>query len=222
MLVSATDTNLLFGSMDWERVSPQILEKLKKYPTAIISDVLGRMTSLDSRIKRIAGNSLLVGTVFPITVAEGDNLAVHKALDLAEPNDVFVINAKGQTSRAILGDLVGDMMLKVGIEGAVIDGAVRDKDELEKQGLQIFGTGLTAAGPWKNGPGELGMPAACGGIVANPGDVIVADNDGAVIIPQNRIAEVITGAEEVQAAEGAFRLRIQNDWKRSGRRTNAC
>jgi regulator of RNase E activity RraA len=197
---------------DWKRFTDNELAPLQDFPAAIISDALGRMSCMDSRIKRYAGTGNLVGNALPINVAAGDNLGVHRALDDALPGDVLVINGHQGTDRAILGDLLGELMVRAGVKGAIIDGPTRDIEDLRSMGLHIYATSLTVAGPWKNGPAEVGFPVACGGAVVAPGDVIVGDDDGIVVIPAERLSEAIDGAKNSLSFEDDFRARIHSEW----------
>jgi RraA family protein len=185
-----------------------VLEQFADLPAAIVGDVLGRMTVLDSRIRLVSTRGRLVGFALPVEVRAGDNLAVHRALDDARRGDVLVVNGRGDTSRAVVGDLVGEIMLSVGMTGVVVDGAVRDVDALSEQGLTVYARAATPAGPFKNGPGSVGVPVAVGGVVISAGDLIVGDRDGVVLVPRDKIDFVLDRVEGIVRNEQELRERI--------------
>jgi regulator of RNase E activity RraA len=127
---------------------------------------------------------------------------------LPRPGDVLVINGQGDLSRALLGDLIGEIMVSKGVVGAVIDGAVRDAETLAAQGLVVFARAATPAGPFKNGPGVIGSPVAVGGVVVSPGDLIVTDPDGVVVVPHHRADWAADQVDRVIDKEEALRRRI--------------
>lgn len=211
MLIDTPTSNLRIAS-SWARPDPARFSELSRQPAAIVGDALDRMTAMDGAIRRLAGSGTGIGTALPIEVRAGDNLAVHRAMDEARPGDILVINSRGDTTRAIIGDLLGEMMLAVGVGGAVVDGAVRDVTDLADQGLHVFARSATPAGPFKDGPGSIGRPVAVGGVVVCAGDVIVGDDDGVVVVPQASIEEVTHRVATVAANEEAMRQRIHAEW----------
>src|ERR687894_3277775 len=151
MFIDAPTDNLTLAD-PWERLDPELLDRFAKAPAANIGDVFDRLLVMDGGIRPFTGNTRLVGTGLPILTRAGDNLAIHRALDDARPGDVLVINGQGDLSRALLGDLIGEIMVNKGVLGAVVDGAIRDAEALGAQGLDIFARATTPAGPYKNGP----------------------------------------------------------------------
>lgn len=143
----------------------------------------------------------LAGPARTVWTRSGDNLYLHRALDVAEPGDVIVVNGHGDLSRALMGDLIGIRAQRLGVAGFVIDGAVRDADALGELGLPVFACGVTPAGPYKNGPGRLDVPVAIGGVVVHPGDIIVADADGVVVVPSETAEATLLAAEEIERNE---------------------
>lgn len=137
----------------------------------------------------------MVGTAFTIKVRVADNLMVHKALDYAQPGDVLVIDAEGDTEHAILGEIMTREAMVNGLAGFLIDGAIRDAGEIKKMEFPVFARGVTPRGPFKDGPGEINTPVSCGGVVVNPGDIIVGDEDGVVIIPSVDAEDILKKVE---------------------------
>lgn len=166
---------------DFKRPSKQLIEKFQGIPVANLDDCMGRQAAADAAIKPI-GKSGLIGPALTVKVTQGDNLMFHYAMDLAKEGDIIVIDAGGNTSRAIFGEIMVHYLLTKKIGGIVVDGALRDKEEIAAMGLPVYARGVTPDGPWKNGPGTVNAPIVCGGRIVNPGDIVVADGDGVLFI----------------------------------------
>jgi regulator of RNase E activity RraA len=207
LFINAPTDNIEIAA-DWERADLDDVKKLAQYPVALIGDVQARRGIMSAAIRPVTPHPKLVGTVLPIHARKGDNLAIHRALDDARPGDVLVINANSETSRAVFGDILGEICLAKGVTGIVIDGAVRDVDDLSDQGLAVYARGVSPAGPWKNGPSRIGLPVACGNLVCNPGDAIIGDNDGIVIIPRHALATTLERTEAQEQTEQKMRAAI--------------
>ncbi|MBC3193414.1 RraA family protein [Pseudonocardia sp. C8] len=185
----------------WDRVEPNVLDRLRTHSAANLGDALDRLNIVDGGIAPIWPGARAVGTALPVLTVAGDNRAVIDALDHIRPGDLVVINALGYDGRAIIGDNLAQRFAAFGATGAVVDGYVRDRAIIERLGVPVFARGLTPAGPFKNGPGTIGEPVAIGGVVVHPGDVVVADDDGVIVIPPHRIEEALTGVEDIVARE---------------------
>lgn len=166
----------------YTRVSAGLVARLSEFETPDISDALNRMFTMDPVIRNVVNDQVLCGTALTVKVFPGDNLMVHKALDIAKPGDVIVIDTSGGSRNALVGDLIGNKAKHLGIAGFIVDGLVRDLPGLQEVGLPIYASGITAFGPLHRGPGELGHTISCGGIVVNSGDVICADSSGVVVV----------------------------------------
>jgi RraA family protein len=204
--------------MDFERLPASVMAAFAEFEVPDISDLLNRLYALDPGIRCLTGDHhKLCGPICTVKVFSGDNLMVHKALDVAQPGDIVVVDAHGARTNAVLGDLVSAKARHRGIAGFVIDGLVRDLPGIRDLDFPVFARGTTPIGPLHRGPGEINFPIACGGVVANPGDVIVADSSGIVIVPRpsaNEIlgrlrAQVEAHAEYLQAVR---RGEFSNDW----------
>lgn len=192
----------------WDRTPQDQIAELAQFPAALIGDARGRMGIMHSVIKLATPGLKLAGSILPIYTREGDNLAIHRALDEAHEGDVLVINANSDTNRACFGDILGELCVARGVVGVVIDGATRDIDELLVMGLPTFARGISPAGPFKNGPGIIGAPVACGNVVCNPGDIIIGDSDGVVVIPRHQLEATLESARAQEQAEVTMRSRI--------------
>jgi regulator of RNase E activity RraA len=207
MFISCSADNIAVAE-PWDRPDAALLDRFAGLAASIVGDVLDRMTALDGGIRLWTERDQLVGFALPVDVPAGDNLAIHRALDEARPGDVLVVNGRADLTRALVGDLIGEIMGSTGMAGAVIDGAIRDVEALAQQGLSIYARAVTPAGPFKNGPGLVGRPVAVGGVVIAAGDLIVADRDGVVVVPQDKIGVVAERVHVATANEQALRERI--------------
>jgi regulator of RNase E activity RraA len=182
-----------------------------------VSDFMNRLYTMSSEIQALTpGSTSVVGPACTVKVFPGDNLMVHKALDVAKPGDVVVVDSKSST--AALGDLISTKARHRGIAGFVVDGLIRDLPDIRALGdFPVFARGITPIGPLHRGPGEINYPIAAGGVVVEPGDVIVADGNGVVVVPQGFCAELLEqlrGREDASRAysEAVARGEFDNRW----------
>ena len=164
-------------------VSQEIVEAYREIPTSIISDNMERLFAMESKIRPFHPKPIMVGHALTIHCPPGDNLVLQKAIEMAEPGDILVFNAGGDTTQAPVGEIVVSNCIRRGAAGLVIDGAVRDSDILPTLAIPVFAKGVTHRGCYKDGPGEINVTIACGGVVVRPGDLVVGDSDGIVIVP---------------------------------------
>lgn len=217
MLFDANLSNVRVND-PWKRYDLSTLEKLRGAEAAVVGDTLGHLTTMAGRIRRITGTGSAIGNAFPINCTPGDNLGVWRALDDAQEGDIFVINARGADGSAIVGGQIAKMMAEAGVLGCVVDGPVRDVDDLNEYGLQVFATGTTPMGPTRFGPSEVGYPVACAGTVVKGGDLIIADNDGVTVVPAGRIQEVLDNIADKQKNEDELFRKIEKEWAPAKRR----
>jgi len=203
----------VFGAID--RPARSLIEGFSGIPVANIADNMNRMSCLDARIRPVNAIPLL-GPAFTVKARAGDNLLLHKALDLAKAGDIVVVDAQGDLSNAIMGELMVLWAIKRGIGGFVIDGAIRDVGTIRKLGIPVYAAGVTPAGPFKDGPGEINTPISCGGIVIHPGDILVGDEDGVVAIAPADAIELLEKSRSKSLAEQKIMEAIENEhWDRS-------
>ena len=199
------------------RTDPDLLARCRDLPTSILSDSMDRTGGLQGihwvpggRWPRVAGPALTVRT------RPGDNLVVHRALDLARPGDVLVVDGGGSLERALLGELMGRYAVTRGLAALVVDGAVRDADGLATGPIPVFALGVNHLGPYKDGPGEVHGPVQAGGTVVRSGDLVVGDGDGVVVLPAERAAEIVeTGEARLMSEEEQFTQIAGGSWDRS-------
>ncbi len=180
-----------------DRPPDSLVERFRQVPVAAVGDAQERLWVLEGDIRAMWPGAACAGPALPVYTRAGDNLAVHRALDVAQPGDVLVVNGQGDTTRALLGGLMARRARTLGLAGIVVDGAVRDVDEIESVGLPVFARASTPAGPYKNGPAEVGLPVACGGVVCSPGDIVCGDSDGVAVVPRTRAAHVADAVAEI-------------------------
>ncbi|MBI2755542.1 MAG: RraA family protein [Chloroflexi bacterium] len=185
-----------------ERPDRSLVEQFVGIPPSNIGDVMYRSRCMNPAIRYLGAlGGTMVGTAITVRTAPGDNLMVHAALDLAEPGDVLVVDAGGDLSHAIVGELMARMAQLKGLAGFVIDGAMRDVAGIRELGFPVYARGATPAGPYKSGPGEVNVEIACGGVVVRPGDVLVGDEDGIVVVARDEAASVVLAARAFHTAE---------------------
>ncbi|MEU5640800.1 RraA family protein [Streptomyces milbemycinicus] len=190
-------------------VTPEVLTGYQGLPTANIGDATERLGLLDSGISAIWPGARAVGRALTVWTRAGDNQAIHEAVKIAEPGDMIVVNGEGDASRALIGELIAERARARGVVGMVLDGAARDVEVLAEMGFPVWARAVTPAGPYKFGPGRVGVPVAVGGVVCQPGDLVVGDGDGVAIVPADRAASVLAAAREVEAEEARRRSSIR-------------
>jgi RraA family protein len=189
-----------------DRPDAEMIAALGRFETPAISDLMNRLYTMATAIRNLTDERMrLLGPACTVKVYPGDNLMVHKSLDLAQPGDVIVVDAQGSPMTAVLGDLVATKARHRRIAGFVVDGLVRDLPGiLALTDLPVFARGITPIGPLHRGPGEINYPISCGGIVVHPGDVIVGDLNGVVVVPREFAPELLGRLTERSAVEADY------------------
>ncbi len=203
----------------FDRPSTDIIEGFAAFETPPVSDQMNRLYTMRSEIHAMTDPSLrILGPACTVKVFPGDNLMVHKALDIAEPGDVIVVDAGSSPMNAVLGDLISTKARHRRIGGFVVDGLIRDLPAILALGdFPVFARGVTPIGPLHRGPGEINMPICCGGIVVHPGDIIMGDLNGTVVIPLHRAEELLVrlrsqAANEAEYTAAVARGDFSNAW----------
>jgi RraA family protein len=187
-----------------QRPPAALVEQFRDVVTPHISDNLNRMHAVAAGLRPYHKEGKLVGTAFTVKTRPGDNLMVHKAIDMAEPGDVIVVDAGGDLTNAIAGEIMVRLAQKKGLAGFVIDGSIRDSEVIKNERFPVYAKGVTHRGPYKDGPGEINVPVSVGGMVVHPGDIIVGDDDGLAVVPQELAEEVLQLVKQQQAREAAI------------------
>ena len=186
---------------DFERVAPDVVRKAAEYQAAILADVAGRRGTMHGRIAALAPEMKLAGPAFTIEVRAGDNLMIHAAISMARPGDILVIDGKADRTCALMGSIMINACKKAGLGGVVIDGAVRDTEELRELGFPVYAICANPNGPTKFVPGRINWPVSCGGISVQPGDLVVGDADGVVIVEREKAGSLLEEAAKKVADE---------------------
>lgn len=180
-----------------------IATRFQQVPTTCISDTMQGLNNMDSAIKPLKEEYRIVGRAFTVKMPVGDNLTVLKAIREAQSGDVLVIDAKGDTYRAIAGDFIVGLAQTLGIQGIVVDGVIRDIVGIKQLNFPVFCKGTTVAASGKAGWGEVNVPLSCGGASVHPGDIIVGDADGVIVVPSAQAEEVLEKALDKLAKDQA-------------------
>lgn len=191
----------------------EIMEQFKKIPASNVADVMNRSCGMDPRIHLVSSPKaqMAVGPALTVKTAAGDNLTIHAALNVAEEGDFVIVSNEGGSARSLIGEvMMAYLYLNKKVAGIVLDGPIRDIDEIGTWDFPVYATGTNPGGPYKEGPGEVNVPIACGNIQVNPGDIILADPDGVIVIPKNDAAEILEAAKKFQAADESKLEAVKN------------
>lgn len=195
----------------FKRASEDLVALFQGIPVANVDDCMERIAAIDASIEPV-GRGQLLGTAFTVRVAQGDNLMFHAAMDMARSGDVIMIDAGGFEDRAIFGELMATYCKTRGIKGIVCDGAIRDRGALSQmEDFPVYAKAATPNGPYKNGPGEIGFPVVIGGKVVNPGDIIIGDEDGVLILDPKEAKGIYEAVKKVEAKEAQIMKHILED-----------
>lgn len=191
---------------DVERPDQEIVDAFRTIPSTIVSDVTGNVgLTMDAGIQPAYDGIELAGTAITVKASPGDNLIIHKAITMAKPGDVLVIDCDGYTGVGHVGELMCTSCKENGVAGLVIDGGYRDSAEISGIEFPVYGRGVNPQGPLKQDPGSINVTLSCGGVNVDPGDVIVGDDDGIALVPREAAEDVLARSREKLAAEDDVR-----------------
>lgn len=187
-----------------EMPDADVMEQFKTIPASNAADVMGRSCAMNPRIKLVSSPKaqMMVGPAYTVKCRAGDNLTLHAALNYCSEGDVLVVSNEEDNTRALMGEvMMAYLKYTKKIAGIILDGPIRDIDEIGKWDFPVYCTGTTPGGPYKEGPGEINVPIACGGVSVTPGDIILADPDGIIVIPHRDAAAILEDAKAFKAAD---------------------
>jgi regulator of RNase E activity RraA len=180
----------------FKRPPRELVERFRGLPVANIADCMNRISCLDVGIIPF-NRTPLIGCAFTVRSTGGDNLLFHKALDTAQPGDVIVAADGGTLNRSCCGEIMVRYAMSKGLAGFIVDACIRDAYAIGELDFPVYARGATPNGPYKNGPGEINFPVSCGGIVIDPGDIVIGDGDGVVVIKPEQAVEIAEIARKV-------------------------
>lgn len=181
---------------EFERVDPALLKRFEEFSSAELCDGEIVYSAMDYHIKPMVTTKKIIGQAVTLKLLMGDSLLVTKAISLCKPGDILVIDGRGSGNNALWGDHRSLVCKYLGLSGVVMDGAFRDIDENEEIGFPIYARAVTAGTSTKNSNGEINVPISCGGVAVNPGDIVVGDRNGVVVIPPAYAEQVLEGARK--------------------------
>jgi regulator of RNase E activity RraA len=190
---------------EFERVAPAVVQQASAFASSILADVAGRRGAMDARIAPLTHTTRIAGPAFTVEVRPGDNLMIHTAMAMARPGDILVIDGKADRTCALMGAIMMNACKKLGFGGVILDASLRDTEELLELGFPVYAIGANPNGPTKSVAGRINWPVTCGGVAVNPGDLIVGDADGVVVVEREK-AESLLGLAEKKVADERARI----------------
>lgn len=191
-----------FRILPRQRVAPKpLIDAFAILPVANISDNMARLSAGGPRLRPMHASGGMAGVALTVRTRPGDNLMLHKAIDMAVPGDVIVVDAGGDLTNSLIGELMLAYAKKRGVAGFVLNGAIRDADAFVATNLPTFAAGVTHRGPYKDGPGEINVPISLDGMIIEPGDIVIGDADGVLSVPLDEAEEVLKKTQAKQEAE---------------------
>lgn len=184
-----------------KKIPEELIERAKQLSPSLLADAMNSFGTMNYKIKPVKSGMRLLGTAITVKVKPGDNLFLHKAIYLAGKGYVIVLDSSEHNTCALWGSMMTRGAIAMGVEGVVLDGAVRDLSEIKELGLSIFASCAVPNGPTTNGPGLINHVISCGGVSVTPGDLIFGDDDGVVAVPPYMLEEVLLKAEKKAASE---------------------
>ena len=183
------------------QVADRYVQAYRGLPVANISDCMARLSAAGPRLRPMHKGGYLVGPALTVRCRPGDNLMIHKALTMAQRGDVIVVDAGGDLTNSLFGEIMTATAIGRGVAGLVLNGAVRDSEEIAAGDFPLYAAGVTHRGPYKDGPGEINVPIAIDGMVIHPGDLMLGDADGLLCVPFDDVEAVLEATRKKMEAE---------------------
>ena len=193
-----------------ERAGAEVTQKLGEYGVATVHEAQGRTGLMKPYMRPIYPTAKVAGTAVTVLSHPGDNIMIHAALDVVQPGDVLVVALVSDSTDGMFGDLIGVSCQTHGVLGLVIDAGVRDTTDLTAMKFPVWSRAIHSQGTVKATPGSVNVDVICAGALVRPGDIVVADNDGVVVVPRETAEETCRRSEERIAKEKATRKRLRN------------
>jgi regulator of RNase E activity RraA len=193
----------------WPRPTQKQLAAFQTAASAQVADSMSRLGAMDAGIRPVWHSPRIIGSALTVWLHTGDNLMLHKALSLAVPGDIVVVNTQGNVQNSPFGELLAASAIRLGVVGLIFDGTVRDAESLETMKLPVYSRGLAPGGCNKDGAGEVGTTIACGGVAVRSGDIIIADRDGITVVPLADADQVAKLSADKVASEGKRQSEVE-------------
>jgi 4-hydroxy-4-methyl-2-oxoglutarate aldolase len=193
---------------DVARVGPEILDGLAELGVSTVHEADQRRGALDPAIRPIQTGVRIAGTAITVSCHPGDNLMIHAAIETCRPGDILVVTTTSPSTDGMIGELLATSLRAHGVIGIVTAAGIRDAAELRAMEFPVWARAISPQGTVKASPGSVNVPVVCGGQTVHPGDAVVADDDGVVVVPRARCGEVLTAARARAASEDDRRRRL--------------
>ena len=195
---------------DIQRPAPELIERCMQFNTPELCDGTILYNAMDYHIKPMVTTKKICGPAITLKLTLGDSLLVTKAISIAKPGDIIVIDGRGSGNNALWGDNRSLVSKKIGLAGVVMDGAFRDIDSNEEVAFPIYARAITCGSSTKNSNGEINVPISCGGVVVRPGDIVMGDRNGVCVVPIEHVEEILANAKKTADKLAALKEEIRN------------
>jgi 4-hydroxy-4-methyl-2-oxoglutarate aldolase len=193
----------------FQRPTFDVIQACRAFPASVLADAMSRTRCMDSGIKPLIQKARICGPALTIRCYPGDNLMCHYGLQGALPGDVLVVDGGGYTEGALWAGLLSRSALQRDVAGTILDGAARDQEELQKLNYPVYARSVTPRGVFKAMKGEINVPISCGNLTVHPGDLVLGDSDGIVVVPRDRLSETLEEARQILRKEEQIQAEIE-------------
>lgn len=193
----------------YERVDAETVRKFREIPAATAYEAAGQKGMLDPAIRPVYAAAKLCGVALTVQCHVGDNLMIHKAVSIARPGDVLVVDIRNDGRSGAWGEILTTAALARGVVGLVINGAVRDAEAIERRQFPVFSRGLAVGATMKKNLGLINHPISCGDVIVSPGDLVLGDRDGVVVVPREQCEEVLAASVAREERERVLMGRLE-------------